>query len=176
MVKPKLLLLVAICCVTVLNAQLNWILSTNQTPIASTEEILFAENNSILTKDIKISTEWERKISQSSILNLNTEEKKYNYLAEENSSSFNSKYFACAGTGSISYQQWNSITGTAVSNLTSNANYPNNPSVTGTRTLFEMPLNIGNNLGVRMNGYIYVLQPPVYIISGLPAMQAGSFG
>ncbi len=60
----------------------------------------------------------------------------------------------CTGTGSINYQRWNNINGTAVSNLTSNVNYPNNPSLTGTRTLFEMPNNIGNNLGIRMNGYI----------------------
>src|SRR4030095_11271569 len=33
-------------------------------------------------------------------------------------------------------------------------NYPNNPSSTGTQTLFEMPQNLGNNIGIRMNGYI----------------------
>ncbi len=60
----------------------------------------------------------------------------------------------CTGMGSINYQQWNNITGGNVSNLTSNTNYPNNPSVTGTRTLFEMPVNLGNNFGVRMYGYI----------------------
>ena len=60
----------------------------------------------------------------------------------------------CTGTGSINFQRWNNINGSAVSNLTSNANYPNNPSSTGTRTLFEMQNNLGNNLGIRMNGYI----------------------
>lgn len=62
----------------------------------------------------------------------------------------------CTGMGSINYQQWNNITGGNISNLTSNANYPNNPSVTGTRTSFEMPTNIGSNLGIRMNGYLCV--------------------
>ena len=61
---------------------------------------------------------------------------------------------SCPGTGSINFQRWNNISGSAVSNLTSNLNYPNNPSSTGTLTLFEMPVNTGNNLGVRMNGYI----------------------
>ena len=61
---------------------------------------------------------------------------------------------SCPGTGSINYQRWNNISGTAVSNLTSNVNYPNNPSSTGTQSLFEMPTNLGNNLGIRMNGYI----------------------
>jgi len=60
----------------------------------------------------------------------------------------------CPGTGLINYQRWNGINGSAVSNLTSNAAYPNNPSSTGTRNLFEMPTNIGNNIGIRMNGYI----------------------
>ncbi len=60
----------------------------------------------------------------------------------------------CSGTQGIAYQQWNNITGTAVSNLTSNVNYPNNPSSSGTRTLFEMPTNLGNNFGVKMYGYI----------------------
>ncbi|QNA45211.1 PQQ-dependent sugar dehydrogenase [Lacibacter sediminis] len=62
----------------------------------------------------------------------------------------------CTGMGSINYQQWNNITGGNISNLTSNANYPNNPSLTGTRTTFEMPANIGNNMGIRMNGYLCV--------------------
>jgi PQQ-dependent dehydrogenase (s-GDH family) len=68
------------------------------------------------------------------------------------------KYFVCPGTGAINYQRWNNISGSAVSNLTSNANYPNSPSTTGTRSLFEMPTNQGNNFGIRMNGYIC---PPV---------------
>ena len=65
---------------------------------------------------------------------------------------------SCPGTGSINFQRWNNISGTSVSALTSNAAYPNNPSTTGTRTLFEMPNNYGNNFGLRMNGYIC---PPV---------------
>lgn len=60
----------------------------------------------------------------------------------------------CTGAGSINFQRWNNITGGAVSNLTSNANYPNNPSSSGTRTLFEMTTNLGNNLGIKMYGHI----------------------
>jgi len=61
---------------------------------------------------------------------------------------------SCPGTGFINYQRWNNISGSAVSNLTSNSNYPNNPSTTGTYTLFEAPTNTGNNIGIRLNGYI----------------------
>ncbi|MBL7739475.1 MAG: fibronectin type III domain-containing protein [Chitinophagaceae bacterium] len=60
----------------------------------------------------------------------------------------------CTGTGTINYQKWNSITGTSVSSLTSNANYPNNPSVSGTLGIFEIPVNSGNNYGMRVYGYI----------------------
>ena len=61
---------------------------------------------------------------------------------------------SCPGSGSINYQRWNNISGSAVSNLTANVNYPNAPSSTGTLTLFETPANLGNNIGVRINGYI----------------------
>jgi glucose/arabinose dehydrogenase len=60
----------------------------------------------------------------------------------------------CPGLGSINYQQWNNISGDAVSNLTSNPNYPNNPSISGTLTIFELPNNTGNNIGVKVYGYI----------------------
>src|SRR5688572_13282906 len=60
----------------------------------------------------------------------------------------------CPGNGNINYQRWNNITGTSVSNLTSNANFPNNPTISGTLSLFELPANSGNNFGVRVYGYI----------------------
>lgn len=60
----------------------------------------------------------------------------------------------CSGTGSINFQRWNNIAGSAVSNLISNVNYPNNPSSSGTTTLFELQSNLGNNIGIRMYGYI----------------------
>jgi PQQ-dependent dehydrogenase (s-GDH family) len=65
---------------------------------------------------------------------------------------------SCTGIGSINFQRWNNITGTSVTNLTSNANYPNNPGTTGTLTSFEMPTNAAENYGARIYGYIC---PPV---------------
>jgi len=61
---------------------------------------------------------------------------------------------SCPGLGSINFQRWNNITGGAVSNLTSNSNYPNNPSQSGTYTIFETPSNLGNNIGMKLYGYI----------------------
>jgi PQQ-dependent dehydrogenase (s-GDH family) len=60
----------------------------------------------------------------------------------------------CTGTGSIRYQKWNNISGTSVSNLTSNANYPNSPSTSGTLTSFEIPTNSSDNYGMKVFGYI----------------------
>jgi PQQ-dependent dehydrogenase (s-GDH family) len=61
---------------------------------------------------------------------------------------------SCPGLGSINYQRWNNISGSSVSNLTSNSNYPNNPSSSGTLTIFETPQNTGNNIGIKVFGYI----------------------
>ena len=61
---------------------------------------------------------------------------------------------SCPGLGSINYQRWNNISGGSVSNLTSNPNYPNNPSSSGTLTIFETSQNTGNNIGIRVYGYI----------------------
>jgi PQQ-dependent dehydrogenase (s-GDH family) len=61
---------------------------------------------------------------------------------------------SCTGTGTINFQRWNNIGGTSVSNLTSNANYPNNPTTSGTLTSFEIPSNSADNYGARVYGYI----------------------
>jgi len=60
----------------------------------------------------------------------------------------------CSGTGAINFQKWTNISGTSVTTLTSNANYPNSPTGTGTLTSFEIPTNSGNNYGMRVYGYI----------------------
>lgn len=64
----------------------------------------------------------------------------------------------CTGTGAINFQRFNNISGTSVSNLTNNANYPNNPTATGTLPSFEIPSNAFDNYGMRVYGYIC---PPV---------------
>lgn len=61
---------------------------------------------------------------------------------------------SCPGTGAINYQRWNNISGGAVSNLTTHSNYPNNPSASGTLGIFETPGNMGNNIGIKVYGYI----------------------
>jgi endoglucanase len=57
--------------------------------------------------------------------------------------------------GSILREWWTGITGAAVSNLTSNSNYPNNPTAREQLTSLEGPINWANNYGTRIRGYIY---------------------
>jgi|GEM_PF-3494458 len=57
-------------------------------------------------------------------------------------------------TGSISFQRWNNIGGSNITDLTSNASYPNSPSETGVLTSFDGPDNYGDNYGTRVFGYI----------------------
>jgi len=58
-------------------------------------------------------------------------------------------------TGSILREYWTGISGTAISNLTSSANYPNNPTGSGQLTSLEGPTNWADNYGTRIRGYIY---------------------
>ncbi len=61
----------------------------------------------------------------------------------------------CSATGNITYQVWNNIgSSIAVSSLTSNINYPNNPSSTTLLTSIEGTTNLADNFGARIVGYI----------------------
>ncbi|SHN24852.1 Por secretion system C-terminal sorting domain-containing protein [Chitinophaga sp. CF418] len=66
-----------------------------------------------------------------------------------------SQTFSLTVTGSILREYWTGISGTAISNLTSNANYPNNPTGSGQLTSLEGPTNWADNYGARIRGYIY---------------------
>jgi len=61
----------------------------------------------------------------------------------------------CNSSGNITYQVWNNIgSSIAVSSLTSNINYPNNPSSTTLLTSMEGPTNLADYFGARIAGYI----------------------
>ncbi|MEO8069499.1 MAG: PKD domain-containing protein [Flavobacteriales bacterium] len=62
----------------------------------------------------------------------------------------------CVGAaGSILREFWTGIgSGVAVSDLTSNANYPNSPNGSSFPTSIQGPTNWGDNTGTRMRGYI----------------------
>ena len=60
----------------------------------------------------------------------------------------------CSATGYILAERWDGISGTAVSNLTSNPSYPNSPTSSSNLTSMEIPTNVSDNYGVRIAGYI----------------------
>ena len=62
------------------------------------------------------------------------------------------------GTGTILREYWNAVTGTTITSLTSNANYPNSPTGSEQLTSLEGPTNAGDNYGARIRGYIH---PPI---------------
>jgi hypothetical protein len=57
--------------------------------------------------------------------------------------------------GTILREWWNGISGTAVSYLTSNANYPDNPTGGNQLTRLEGPIDWNDSYGTRIRGYVY---------------------
>ena len=57
-------------------------------------------------------------------------------------------------TGSILREYWTGISGTAVTDLTSNANYPANPSASDQLSSFEAPTDWADHYGTRVRGYL----------------------
>jgi hypothetical protein len=58
------------------------------------------------------------------------------------------------GTGAVLREWWTGISGTAVSDLTSNGNYPNQPSGRGLITMLQGPTNWADNYGTRIRGFL----------------------
>ncbi|MGN7992689.1 PA14 domain-containing protein [Chitinophaga sp. 22308] len=58
-------------------------------------------------------------------------------------------------TGTILREVWAGISGTTISSLTSNSNYPNNPTSRDQLTSLEGPTNQADNYGTRIRGYIH---------------------
>ena len=64
--------------------------------------------------------------------------------------------------GTITREWWTGIAGTLVSNLTSNPNYPNNPTGREEITSMEGPTNWADNYGTRIHGYLTPTQTGSY--------------
>lgn len=58
-------------------------------------------------------------------------------------------------TGTILRQYWAGIPGNFVTDLTSHSDYPNNPSGSDQLTSFEVPTDIADNYGTRIQGYVH---------------------
>ncbi len=51
-------------------------------------------------------------------------------------------------------EYWSGISGTSVTNLTGDANFPNSPTSRNIITVFEGPINTADNYGTRIRGYV----------------------
>lgn len=61
----------------------------------------------------------------------------------------------CAGSGTVLRQKFSNISGSSVSNLTSNVNYPYSPDLTDYRSQFDIETNSAfDNFGTRMRAYL----------------------
>ena len=78
--------------------------------------------------------------------------------ANDNGDGTDSKNFTWdvfgAGTGAVRRDWWSGIAGTAVSNLTGSANYPDSPTGTELLTAFEGPVDSADNYGSRIHGFL----------------------
>ena len=62
---------------------------------------------------------------------------------------------ACNATGQLLYERWEGISGSNLSSLLSDPDYPANPDVSQViTTLFEAPTNVTDNYGARLSGYL----------------------
>jgi endoglucanase len=66
---------------------------------------------------------------------------------------------ACAGTGSIGWEQWTNVNGQSINNIPTQKT----PDNTAVLTKFESALNIGDNYGARIRGYICPPQDGSYV-------------
>ncbi len=78
-----------------------------------------------------------------------------NNNATTTSTPVNISVFSGEATGYILRELWTGISGTAVSNLTSDINYPYNPNGRSLITSLEGPIDWADNYGTRIRGYLY---------------------
>jgi large repetitive protein len=65
------------------------------------------------------------------------------------------QFGVCGGSTGVLYQKWDGITGSAVSDLTSHPDFPDNPDQQWIlNDLFEGPTNIDDNYGARLSGWL----------------------
>ncbi len=72
-----------------------------------------------------------------------------------NSTAVNINVVSGDATGFILREWWTGISGTSVSNLTSDINYPTNPNGRALLTSLEAPTDWADNYGTRIRGYLY---------------------
>jgi len=106
---------------------------------------LIIANSSALSFETTLAFTLVTKVQDNGTGNLNNQAKVYVNLMNEKS---------CTATGNISYEKWSEISGSGINMLTSNINYPDNPSTEILLTSMEAPISANYNFGARIAGYI----------------------
>ena len=70
----------------------------------------------------------------------------------------------CSASGTILMERYDGISGTAISDLTGSANYPENPSSDAQLTSFEIPTDVAENYGAKVSGYICAPETGYYTL------------
>ena len=60
----------------------------------------------------------------------------------------------CIASGSIEMDRYDNIPGTTITSFITSTNYPDNPTSNSELSLFEIPVDSGNDYGARIHGYI----------------------
>jgi len=72
----------------------------------------------------------------------------------------------CIGeSGTVWREVWNGINGIAVLDLLNSPNYPDSPNATSMLTEFASPINVGNNYGQRIRGFIRAPETGNYVFT-----------
>ena len=66
------------------------------------------------------------------------------------------------GTGAITREVWEGISGAYVYDLTDNAAYPDSPTFTDTLSMFEEPTDWADNYGTKIHGYVIPKESGIY--------------
>ena len=60
-----------------------------------------------------------------------------------------------ASRGSLTLERWNGISGTSLSDLTGDPDFPDSPDLVSAVSSFDSPANIGDSFGQRLRGYVH---------------------
>ena len=98
----------------------------------------------------------------------------YTYRVRANNSAGDSQYTSeasattdaisgsCSASGTITFEKYDGVTGKTISDLKADADFPGNPTSTSALTSMEIPINTGDNFGVRLSGFICAPETGTY--------------
>ena len=144
-------------------AALSWVPGAN----AAFHEVYFGTSYDAVVNATTASDEYKGRQNETSYVQFMNTNTNYFWRIDEVISFRKVKGYVWSFTtgqnaGTITREWWTGIPGTLVSNLTSNANYPNNPTGREEITSVEGPTNWADNYGTRIHGFLTPAQTGSY--------------